>query len=260
MLTKTFCHVKGITTHFERLLREKGIEHWDDFLEKESGLSGFPRGKLDKIKTELVDSKQALEEKNLRYFQDRLHPREHWRLAELGKIGFVDIETTGLSRWSDEITVLGIYDGKSSHLYVNGKNLADAKAKLKEFDVIVTFNGKQFDIPFIEHCFSCTYDFAHLDLRYLLKELGLQGGLKSIERQLGISRDADVEGVDGLEAVNLWYKYKRGNMEALQKLLKYNEQDIVNLDTLLRYYLKTKEERLEDMPVGLHVKNGNSTF
>ena len=125
--------MKGITTHFERLLREKGIGHWDDFLEKESALSGFPRGKLDKIKMELVDSKQALEEKNLRYFQDRLHPREHWRLAELGKIGFVDIETTGLSRWSDEITVLGIYDGKTSHLYVYPRKLKNRLLALLAF-------------------------------------------------------------------------------------------------------------------------------
>ena len=244
MLEKTFCHVKGITAHFERLLWERGVEHWDDFLEKESQLSELPRKMLDKIKDELPASKKAFQQKNLRYFQNMLHPKEYWRLVELGKVGFVDIETTGLSRWSDEITVIGIYDGKVSHLYVNGKNLIDAKDKLKEFDIVVTFNGKQFDIPFIEHRFSCSYDFAHLDLRYLLKEFGFQGGLKSIERQLGIRRDSCVEGIDGFEAVNLWCQYKRGSDEALQKLLKYNEQDIVNLDVLLKHYLKIKKERL----------------
>jgi len=244
MLEKTFCHVEGITSDFERLLWEKGIDNWDHFLEKENQLSELPRKKLDKIKDEMPASKQAFQEKNLRYFQEKLHSKEHWRLVELGKIGFVDIETTGLSRWSNEITVLGIYDGSTSHLYVNGKNLLDAKDKLKEFDIIVTFNGKQFDIPFIEHCFSCSYNFAHLDLRYLLKEFGYQGGLKSIERQLGINRDSSVQGVDGFEAVRLWHQYKRGNLEALQKLLKYNEQDVVNLHTLLHHYLKIKKERL----------------
>lgn len=244
MLEKTFCHVKGITIAFERLLWESGIEHWDDFLEKESQLCAFPRNKLDKIKAELPASKDAFHRKNIRYFQDMLHPREHWRLVEMGKVGFVDIETTGLSRWSDEITVIGVYDDEVSHLYVNGKNLLDAKAKLKEFDIVVTFNGKQFDVPFIERHFSCTYDFAHLDLRYLLREIGYQGGLKSIERQLGIRRDSSLEGVDGFEAVNLWHRYKRGNHEALLKLLKYNEQDIVNLSTLLKHYLKIKKERL----------------
>jgi hypothetical protein len=244
VLEKTFCHVKGVTVNFERLLWDSGIQHWDDFLEKESNLSEFSRKKLDKIKLELLASKQAFQQKNFRYFQDNLHPKEHWRLAEWGKIGFVDIETTGLSKLVDEITVIGIYDGKIPHLYVNGKNLLDAKEKLKEFDIVVTFNGKQFDLPFIEYKFHCSYDFAHLDLRFMLKEFGFSGGLKSIERQLGIGRDSSVEGVDGFEAVNLWYRYKRGSAEALQKLLKYNEQDIVNLDSLLQHYLKIKKQQL----------------
>jgi uncharacterized protein len=70
--------------------------------------------------------------------------------------------------------------------------------------------------------------------------MGLQGGLKSIECQLGINRDADLEGVDGFEAVRLWNQYRRGNQAALEKLLRYNEQDIVNLKTLLHYFLEKK--------------------
>ncbi len=96
-------------------------------------------------------------------------------------------------------------------------------------------------MPFIEHHFSCKYDFIHLDLRYMLKELGLQGGLKSIENQLGINRDADLKGIDGFEAVFLWHQYKRGHHESLRKLLRYNEQDIVNLKSLLDYYLDKKQ-------------------
>jgi len=30
---------------------------------------------------------------------------------------------------------------------ISGKNLCDAHEKLKEFEIVVTFNGKQFDIP-----------------------------------------------------------------------------------------------------------------
>jgi len=242
MLEKTFCHVKGITLELEKNLWALGIHHWDDFLAKEHELIGLPPLKLDAIKAELPASKQALQQNNLRYFQSKLPPKEHWRLAHLGKVGFVDIETTGLSRHSNQITVLGIYDGVKSHLYVNGKNLPDASAKMKEFDIVVTFNGKQFDIPFIEHHFGCKYNFVHLDLRYMLKELGLHGGLKSIESQLGISRDASVVGVDGFEAVRLWHRYQRGCEASLQKLLKYNEEDVVNLQTLLNYYLQTKKK------------------
>lgn len=257
MITHTFSHIKGISSNFEKQLNEKGVFHWDDFFEKIHLLESLPKNKIEKIKAELPISRQALGRNDLQYFKALLKPNEHWRLSTLGKIAFVDIETTGLSHGSD-ITIIGIYDGSTPHLYVNGKNLQDAHAKLKEFDIFVTFNGKQFDIPFIEHHFSYKYDIVHLDLRYMLKELGLQGGLKSVENQLGINRDADLVGMDGFEAVSLWYKYKRGNQAALQKLLRYNEQDIVNLKSLLNYYLSKKQ--MQQHAVGLISSKSVSTL
>ena len=243
MLKNTFSHIDGISPKIEKDLWNHGIRQWDDFLEhKHRFVNDLPKSKIEKIEKGLFASKQALANIDLPYFKNLLKPKEHWRLCNMGKIAYVDIETTGLSRGGDEITLIGIYDGIIPHLYVNGKNLEDAKEKLKEFDIFVTFNGKQFDMPFIEHRFSCKYDAIHLDLRYMLKELGLQGGLKSIENQLGIYRDADLTGVDGFEAVRLWYQYKRGNQSALQKLLRYNEQDIINLKSLLQYYLDQKQK------------------
>lgn len=47
-----------------------------------------------------------------------------------------------------------------------------------EFDIIITLSGKQFDMSFIEHHFGYAYDAIHLDLHYMLRELGPQGGLK----------------------------------------------------------------------------------
>jgi len=199
-------------------------------------------------KKKLLLSKGALQQRNLGYFKTCLHSKEHWRLWKLGKIAYVDIETTGLSRWSEEITVIGIFDGQNANLYVNGCNLTEAEQKLREYDIVVTYNGKQFDIPFIEHYFSCKYDFVHLDLRYMLRELGLSGGLKNIERQVGIARGSDVASVDGFEAVRLWHRYRRGDATALEKLLKYNEEDVVNLKTLLDYYLQRKMASLFRQP------------
>jgi hypothetical protein len=91
MLEKTFCHVKGITLELEKNLWAKGIHHWDEFLAKEHELIEFPSLKLDAIKAELPASKQALQQNNLRYFQSKLPPKEHWRLAHLVKVVFVDI-------------------------------------------------------------------------------------------------------------------------------------------------------------------------
>lgn len=244
MLTKTFCHIEGISAASEKSLWDSGITHWDHFFEKHDTLSCLSKSKIAKIAAELHHSKKALLQNDLRYFQNLLPSKEHWRLAPLGKIAYVDIETTGMSRYDSAITVIGIFDGTACYSYINGDNLAAADAKLREFEILVTFNGKQFDLPFIESHFSCSYDVVHLDLRYMLKEIGLSGGLKSIERQLGIARADNLIGVDGFEAVRLWQRHCRGDKQALDKLLQYNQEDIVNLKTLLEHYVKAKTEQL----------------
>ena len=99
-------------------------------------------------------------------------------------------------------------------------------------------------MPFIEQKSGEKFDFVHFDLRFLLKELGYAGGLKKIEKELGIVRDGEVAEVDGREAVRLWKRYLRGDENALRILLKYNEEDIVNLDYLLNFYLSEKKKLL----------------
>ena len=59
----------------------------------------------------------------------------------------------------------------------------------------------------------------------------LKGGLKVVERKLGIGRN--LEGIDGFVAVRLWSDYVNGNDEdALNTLLEYNKEDVVNLRIL----------------------------
>lgn len=244
MLKKTFCHIDGISKESEEKLWENQIKDWDTFLEKHPEINFLPQSKLDKIKSEILFSKEQLENNNIQYFKEKLDPKEHWRLKDYGRIAYVDIETTGLSRWTNDMTMLGIYDGETAKSYVLGQDLENAKEHLKQFDIIVTFNGKSFDLPFIEYKFKEKYDFIHLDLRFLLKELGFSGGLKKIEIELGITRDDEIAEVDGFEAVRLWRRYKNGDENALKKLLKYNYEDIVNLKTLLDYYINKKIEKL----------------
>jgi uncharacterized protein YprB with RNaseH-like and TPR domain len=245
MINKTFCHIEGVSKDTEKILWQNQILDWDTFLEKHSEINFLPQSKIDKIKTELFFSKQNLEENNIKYFKTKLDTNEHWRLHENCKIAFVDIETTGLSRYTDEITMIGIYDGEIAKSYIQGVDLEKAKEHLKQFDIIVTFNGKTFDMPFIEYKFREKYDIIHLDLRWMLKEFGLTGGLKKIEIELGITRPEEIMGVDGFEAVRLWRRYKRGDEKALQTLLKYNYEDIVNLKTILDYYILKKTNEYE---------------
>jgi uncharacterized protein YprB with RNaseH-like and TPR domain len=59
----------------------------------------------------------------------------------------------------------------------------------------------------------------------------LKGGLKAVERRLGIERQ--LTNVDGYMAVQLWWEYvNTGNPDALDILLAYNREDVLNLHVL----------------------------
>lgn len=249
MLKNTFCHIRGVSSNTEKILWEHGILDWDLFLENFENIDFLSLGKKNIIRDEIFFSLNHLENNNLNYFKEKLNSKEHFRLIDFGKIAFVDIETTGLSKYSHDITLIGIYDGKKPYIYVKGKNLEKAYDHLSEFDIVVTFNGKSFDLPFIEYKSNRNFDLVHLDLRYLLKELGFSGGLKNIEKSLGICRDEQIANVDGFEAVRLWRDYQRGNLEAFEKLLKYNQEDIVNLKFLLDFFLKEKFKVFKELKV-----------
>jgi hypothetical protein len=70
----------------------------------------------------------------------------------------------------------------------------------------------------------------------------LSGGLKNIEKKLGLKRAEEIEDIDGFEAVRLWKRYKKGDLEALELLKKYNEEDIINLKFLIEWYLDNKKK------------------
>ncbi len=59
----------------------------------------------------------------------------------------------------------------------------------------------------------------------------LYGGLKKVEKHLGITRDS--LGIDGWEAMRLWERYnKNDDLQALKTLLDYNRDDVINLPIL----------------------------
>ena len=50
-----------------------------------------------------------------------------------------------------------------------------------------------------------------------------------------IERVPDAQGLNGNDAINLWWDYLRGNDDALGPLLAYNAADVVNMELLLEY-------------------------
>ena len=126
-----------------------------------------------------------------------------------------------------------MYDGDNVRYYVRDKNILDFIEDIKSYELIVTYNGKQFDVPFIEKEFGIKLQQAHIDLRFLLRELGYSGGLKACEKILGLERN-DLDGVDGMFAVHLWHEYIiNDNKKALESLLAYNIMDAINLEKLM---------------------------
>lgn len=191
-----------------------------------------------------MESYKRLKAGNSAYFAQSMPSRQHWRLFPdfRGSIAYLDIETNGLAGASGYITTISLYDGNNVHYYVKGRNLEDFKKDILKYKLLVTYNGKCFDIPVIESEFRIKLDQAHIDLRFVLRDLGFTGGLKGCEKKLGIDR-GDLDGVDGFFAVLLWNDYRRkGNKKSLETLLAYNIQDAVNLEPLMitSYNLKLR--------------------
>jgi uncharacterized protein YprB with RNaseH-like and TPR domain/predicted nuclease with RNAse H fold/dephospho-CoA kinase len=147
---------------------------------------------------------------------------------------FLDIETTGLSRYYDDVTVVGwLLDGVY-RVYVAGDDPEALLSSLRSAAALVTFNGTLFDLGFIKKTFTgLVLPGVHADLRYLAKRVGLTGGQKAIEKQLGIFLRDGVEDIDGPAAVLLWHQYLRGDKNSLRRLIHYNRCDVVAMRGIL---------------------------
>jgi uncharacterized protein YprB with RNaseH-like and TPR domain len=182
------------------------------------------------------------------YFHNRLPSSERWRLYRdfQHSCGFLDIETTGTSSDGHQITVIGLYDGKRLYQFVSANNLEEFEDAIETYELLLTFNGSSFDLPFIAAFFR-NFEFrqAHIDLRHVVRRLGYRGGLKRIEPMFGICRDHDIQEMSGYEAVVLWHEHLCGNPEALPRLLKYNEADVVNLKTIMDIAWERLQRELE---------------
>jgi uncharacterized protein YprB with RNaseH-like and TPR domain len=235
MLRHTFLHLPGIGVHREQVLWQHGILDWDQFLAAaESG--PLPVRRWESLSPLVRQSVEAVAGGDARFFGALLPQRETWRLYPefADQTLFLDIETTGLSPCYDQVTLIGGLGGGKLALFVNGVNLDQFPAYVAPFPLLVTFNGSQFDVPFLRaHFPEARLDQAHIDLRFVLRSLGYRGGLKAVERSLGLARDAAIQGVDGFEAVRLWHRWRRGDRAALMKLALYNLTDVVNLVDLV---------------------------
>ncbi len=244
MLEHTFIHIPGIGPKTERHLWRHGILTWSNFLSSQE--TPLPPARDALIRENL---RASLENRgSIQFFAERLSPADLWRVFEHFKhrAVYLDIETSGLYQGVDEITVIGLYDGRMVKTFVRGINLDEFESEITSFELVITFNGSQFDLPFIRRQFpTISLPPAHIDLRFFLRRLGYRGGLKAIERSFGLCRASEIEGMDGYEAVLLWKAYQWGDDGALDRLILYNTADIVHLKPLMeRGYQEMKAQLL----------------
>jgi uncharacterized protein len=232
VLERTFIHIPGIGPKTEQHLWQQDILTWNHYLDTKRALLSPDRDAF--VRRNLEASLENRD--NIRFFRERLSPGEMWRIfgAFKQRAVYLDIETSGLSEGVDEITVIGIYDGTQVKTYIQGINLDSFETEISFYDLMITFNGAQFDLPFLRRQFPhIGLPPAHIDLRFFLRKLGYCGGLKAIEKDCNLSRSSDIDGMDGFDAVLLWRAYQAGDRSALERLIRYNTADIVHLKPLM---------------------------
>jgi hypothetical protein len=151
------------------------------------------------------------------------------------------VETTGLSRHYDELTLVGWLAGGVYRVHVAGDDPNPLMSSLSAASALVTFNGTLFDLAFLTKSFpGLSLPKVHADLRFLARRAGLTGGQKAIEAELGIHIRTGVEDLDGAQAVVLWHRYLRGEVRSLRRLIDYNRCDVF----AMRHILDEVIERL----------------
>ena len=252
-MTQSFIHLPRVGKVTEAEIWDAGIGGWDEFLSA-ADLPSRIRSRSDYLRSLVEQSAERYERRDAGYFDGALPARERWRLYPdfRERAAFVDIETTGLSAERGLITLIGVLDVDGYKAYVHGENLADFREAIEQYDLVVTFNGAAFDLPFIEHHFGSIFrHVAHIDLRFPLRRAGFSGGLKAIEQQAKVGRPSELSALSGYDAVLLWRMWQRGNEGARDTLVRYNAEDVASLPALAEIVYNRLAGRLPTEVCGL---------
>ena len=172
------------------------------------------------------------------------------------RIGFFDIETTGLSPDRCRLILAGLayYEGDNliaKQIFADDPSeepevITAVLNELKDFDMIVTYNGKRFDIPFLIK--RAQKNRIHLNealpynldlypavrsfspLRAMLPDLKQ----KTVERFTGLAQTRTDE-ISGADSVKLYYHYTGTKDNKIRDvILLHNRDDVTQLSKLLK--------------------------
>lgn len=186
--------------------------------------------------------------------------------AKMEDFVFFDIETTGFDPSFSRYAMTGMFYFADNKWYVEQfltENREDEKTVLREtnnalmfFKHIVTYNGNDFDIPYLTKKFErIDADGGYLkerslDLYPLTKKLKKKYNfvnckLKTIEKHLGIKRRFFIEG----DLLATYYmRSVEGSKEHFDEYMGYNEEDVIYLAQLMSDFAQDyfKEEKLSN--------------
>jgi uncharacterized protein YprB with RNaseH-like and TPR domain len=246
LLEQSFIHLSGIGSTTEKSLWKQGCRDWDCFLSPEAKFSvGSASRQI--ARDEVLRSRESLQAGHHQYFANRLRQKDVWRAYADFKDScvFLDIETEGTAD-AESVTAIGMYDGREFVCLLKGEDLESFRDRITHYSMIVTFYGTGFDLPVLNKRFpGLLLDQIHIDLCPALRQLGYRGGLKAIEREVGLERSEATAGLSGFDAVRLWRAHLRGSQDALDVFVQYNREDTVNLLPLADLvYAKLREKTL----------------
>jgi uncharacterized protein len=232
MLNEAFLHFPQIGKKNLEKLNNLGIHNWNDFSTKQN-IIPFSKEKITTILELINKFNKAIELKNFPFLIQNLHPKDKWRILYdyFEDASFFDIETDG---YYNRITTISCLHKNSIYTFTRFKNLDDFLDLLLDIKYIVSFNGSSFDVPVVLQNFHLKdFPCPHIDLRWVAYHEGLKGGLKSIEQKYNINRPFELEGVDGLEAIELWLRWiEWKDKNSYMKLIKYCAADSISLRIL----------------------------
>ena len=229
LLKNSFLHLPGLSVDDEEDLWAAGVKDWSDALGSDHVDA---RGKQA-----LRRCVAALDRRDSVYFGKKYRPGERWRLLPdfADETVFLDIETTGLGG-DAYITMCGVLDASGYTAYVRGENLDQLASDLDRYKLVVTFNGIAFDVPWLRRELgTLLQNAAHIDMMHVMRRVGFRGGLKKIERAIGLDRGDDLSMLSGRDAVVLWNMAQEGEPRALETLIRYNAEDVASLPLLAEY-------------------------
>lgn len=171
-----------------------------------------------------------------------------------------DIETTGLFPRNDRVMLTGLLtvkNGRGTARQFFAESLSDEKAvldatlsALKNTDVILTYNGRSFDVPFTETRAAhyginavMPYDldlFTVVSGYSEIKKFTGSLSQKSIERFMGLTTSRN-DRIDGRESIRLYEQYLAAPSYALEKtIMLHNHDDICQLYRILPIIRQTE--------------------